>query len=284
MSERICGINSVADARYYHFVVVKGGTSIAAYWKQLRGMGALERAKAHIAVESPRFTLEHRKLRLDKSYARGEVALHLSEEGRGRPPFLYDLFAFQVGFGKDTYLVFGFPFAALAVDVVSYLFDRGFWENAEFQGVDLGRMLSEDLRPLPAYEGLGSSVVQVQFVVTDDKSLTAVKLGGHDPFHAQIYELFLRKKFEERLWLPDQCVLACERQVERKEDGKPISVGLVTRSRLHIDKFGNYKFYMHSLCSNAVLMAYAIAQIRAAECLQKVHGNPLRRIEQEFAD
>ena len=213
-----------------------------------------------------------------------QIALTLSEEGRGRPPFLYDLFACLVGFGKDTYLVFGFPFAALAVEVIDYLFDRGFLKNTEFQGVDLGRLLSEDRRPLPTYEGLGSSVVGVQFVVTDDKSLTAVRLGGHDPFHAQIYELFLRKKFEERLWLPDQCVLACERQVERKEDEKAISPGLAIRSRLHIDKFGNYKFYMHSSCSNAALMPYAIAQIRAAGCLQKVQGNPLRRIEQELAD
>ena len=135
--------------------------------------------------------------------------------------------------------------------------------------------------PLKLFDGLSSSVVGVQFVVTDDKSLTAVRLGGDDPFQAQIYESFLKKKFEQGLWVPDQCVLACERKADTTQDGSLKSPGGLLRSRLHIDRSGNFKFYMHAGCGNVTLMPYAIAQIGAVGCLRRVSGNPLRRIEQD---
>jgi hypothetical protein len=282
MPERTCGINTVADRRYYHFVVVSGkGMSLATYWKRLNDMGEIERPKMAVPVESPRFTLEHRKFRSERAYARGAAAQTLSEKGNGRPPFLYDLFAARIEFEDNLYLILGFPFAALALESVDYLADQGFLKNGEFQGADLSKLLSEKNRPLQRFDGLTSSVVGVQFIVTDDKSLTAVRLGGDDPFQAQIYESFLKKKFEQGLWVPDQCVLACERETETPQRERLKSSGRILRSRLHIDKSGNFKFYMHAGCSNVALMPYAIAQISAVACLRDVFGNPLRRIEQD---
>ncbi len=283
MPERICGANTVADKRYYHFVALTGrGMSLATYWRRLAMMGEVERPKVAVPVESSRFVLEHRKLRLGRAYARGAVTQTLSEQGNGRPPFLYDLFAAGIEFGDDFYLILGFPFAALAFETVDHLSDQGFLKNVVFQGADLSELLSEKNRPLQRVDGLKSSVVGVQFVVTDDKSLTALRLGGDDPFQAEIYKLFLREKFEKKkLWVPDQCVLACEREVEATQWGRLKPLGPILRSRLHIDKSGHFKFYMHAGCTNVTLMPYAIAQIYATACLKGVTGNPLRRSDQD---
>jgi hypothetical protein len=282
MPERVFGINAVADRRYYHFVAVSGRSiSLAAYWRRLNEMGAVERPRVPVPTESPRFTLEHRKLRLEKTYARGATMQTLSEKGNGRPPFLYDLFAARIGFEEDLYLILGFPFAALALETVDFLMENGFLKNFEFQCADLSKLLSEKNRPLQRFDGTSSSAVGVQFVVTDDKSLTAVRLGGDDPFQAQIYGSFLKQKFEQGLWVPDQCILACEREAGATRGERPKSFAGTLRSRLHIDKSGNFKFYMHAGCSNVTLMPYALAQIRAVACLKHAFGNPLRRVEQD---
>jgi len=282
MPERVCGINSVADRRYYHFVVARGkGAVPATLWRKLNEIGEIERPNFTVPLESTRFKLEHRKLRLERAYARGATTLTLSEHGNGRPPFLYDLFAARIDFEDNPCLVFGFPFAALALETVNHLTSSGFMKNVEFQGVEMSELLSEKNRPLKLFDGLSSSVVGVQFVVTDDKSLTAVRLGGDDPFHAQIYESFLKEKFELGLWVPDRCVLACERKADTTHEGRLKLPGGLLRSRLHIDASGNFKFYMHGGCGNVTLMPYAIAQIHAVACLRKVSGNPLRRIEQD---
>lgn len=281
------GINSIADRRYYHFIVIKGGSlTLPAYWRKLDEEGKVERPRIQVPVESRRFTLEHRKLRYKKTYARGNTAVYLSDRGLGEAPFHYDLFAARIDLGREAYLLLGFPFAALALDIVESLDGDGFFRNAEFQSVDLIKWLSSENRPFKRFEGLSTSAVGVRFTVMDDTSLTAVRLGGHNPFEADIYKDFIREKFEGKSlprnpWAPDQCVLACDREVEMKTDAVSEPGGRELHSRLHVNKAGNFKFYMHTGCVNATLLPYAIGQIRAAECFKRASGNPLKKIEQD---
>ncbi len=285
MTDSAFGINSIADRRYYHFVAVKGsGLTLPAYWRRLGEIGMIERPRIPVPVGSSCFTLEHRKFRHGTGYARSETARYLSDEGEGFAPFHYDLFAARMDLEMETYLLLGYPFALLAREIVVYLEGSGFLKKAEFQNVDLRKWLGSKNRPFREFEGLSSSVVGVEFVVIDDASLTKVRLGGHDPFEAEIYTGFLKDRFEGGVMLPDQCVLACEREVELQADAGPAPVGRILRSRLHLDRPGNFKFYMHMGCANATLLPYAIGQIHAAACLKKAPGNPLKRIEKDESE
>lgn len=289
MTNMTHGINSIADRRYYHFVAVAGGgLTLPTYWRKLEEKGRVEQPRVQVPVESSSFTLEHRKFRYKRAHARGDTADYLSDRGRGGAPFHYDLFAANFAFDRDTYLFFGYPFASLALDLVGFLVGDGFFKNAEFQNVDLRKWLSSKNRPFKRFDGLSSSAVGVRFVVGDDKSLTAVRLGGHNPFEAAIYKDFIGEMFEgessaQNPWIPDQCVLACEREAELKNGATGLG-GRVLHSRLHIDKAGNFKFYMHSGCVNATLLPYAIGQIRAAGCLRKASGNPLLKADREESE
>lgn len=287
MTDLVHGINSIADRRYYHFVVLnRGSLTLPAYWQRLGEIGRVEQPRVPAPIDARPFKLEHRKLRYKKSYARGGTADYLSDRGHGEPPFHYDLFAARFDFDREAYLLLGYPFASLAFDIVGFLEESGFLRNAEFQNVDLSKWLSSKNRPFKRFEGLTSSVVGVRFVVVDDKSLTAVRLGGHNPFEADIYRDFIRDKFEgessiRNPWVPDQCVLACDREIELKLDAVTGSGSRVLHSRLHIDKAGNFKFYMHGGCANAGLLPYAIGQIRAAGCFKRALGNPLKKVERD---
>jgi hypothetical protein len=280
MTDSVCGINSLADRRYYHFVVVKGGgLTLPAYWRRLDEIGRVERPRVQVPVDSQRFVLEHRKLRYEVAFARGSTAEYLSQRGDGRAPFLYDLFAARMDFQGESYLLFGFPFNLLALDVIASLEGKGFFKNAEYQNVNLTKWLASKNRPFKKYEGLGSNVVNVQFLVMDDTSLTKVRLGGQDPFGAEIYEEFLKPRFEGGSLVPNLCVLACDREVDLK-----VSLGKVLHSRLHIDQPGNFKFYMHTGCANATLLPYAIGQIHTAKCLKNASSNPLKKVEQDESE
>jgi hypothetical protein len=275
-------VGRVGDRRYYHFVAMRAKSpSLSAYWNRMKEFGDLRRQELSIPLESSHFAIEHRKLVLDKGYARGAVAQVLSERGNGRPPFVYDLFAARLTFNGNLFLMMGFPFVNLAIEAVSFVAEAPSFKSAEFQGVDLSELLSEKNRPIRNFEGLSSRVVGVQFVVTDDKSLTAVRLGGDDPFHAQIYRAFLKKKFDDGVWVPDHCVLACEHPgAIAARDGQKM-LGATLRSRLHVDRAGNFKFYVHAGCANVALMPFAIGQLNSLSCLIPVGGNPLRKLPPE---
>jgi hypothetical protein len=276
MTDSAFGINSIADKRYYHFVLVKSsGLTLSAYWRKLSEIGEVERPHVRTPVESQLFSLEHRKLRLEVPFARGATSEYLSERGNGRPPFFYDLFAGKMEFKGESYLLLGYPFSSLALMIVGSLEEHGFSKDAEYQNVNLPKWLSAKNRPFKRFEGLNSNVVSVQFVVTGDESLTGVRLGGPDPFSAEIYKEYLQPKFEGGSLVPDLCVLASDRQADER-----MPMEKMLYSRLHIDKYGNFKFYMHAGCSNVTLLPYVVGQIRVAGCLGAVSKNPIEKAAQ----
>jgi len=275
---------NIADQRYYHFVLLREiqDFSLKSYWQSVGDV--VTTAKSESWVTGP-YPVQHRKLRADIPFARGAVAELLSEKGQGRPPFLYDLFAARINFKGDSYFLFGFPFAGLAMVVLNDLIEnRKLLQYGELVGVDVQKLVSimeEGIKN--RFERLETHIVGVQFVVTDDKSLTAVRLGGDDPLSAQIYVEFLKRKRTAGVFMPDKCVLACEREWgigDRQQEGTALRA---FRSRVHLDGHGNFKFYAQTACSNIALLPYAIGQLRALACLRKVTINPLlqRREEEE---
>jgi hypothetical protein len=274
----------VADQRYYHFVLLREiqEFSLKSYW---RSVGDVVTTTKSESWASDPYPIQHRKLRNAIAFARGAVAELLSERGQGRPPFLYDLFAAKINLRGDSYFLFGFPFAGLAMVVLTDLIENGkLLQYGELLGVDVQKLVSTMEDGIETrFEKLQTHIVGVQFVVTDDKSLTAVRLGGDDPLSAQIYIEFLKRKRNAGVFLPDRCVLACEREWGDGLRPNGVPTARAYRSRVHVDGHGNFKFYAHAACSNIGLLPYTIGQLRALACLRKITTNPLmhRRDEDE---
>jgi hypothetical protein len=232
--------------------------------------------KPAFSISDDGFALEHRYLRSPKPYARGGVAEALSQNGDGAPPYNYDLFAAHLTLRKSSYLLLGFPFASLAIDIArDVLGPVPRSPFGEFSRVDVPRLVRLMEDPSEHESGpIMTSVVGVQVSVRDDRSLTAVRLGGDDPLGAELYRKYLKPKITAGDVVPDYCVMACEHDV----DGTTGSAGRTIRSRVHIDRHGNFKFYVHVGCSNLRLIGSLLARLDTLHCLSRAERNPLLRV------
>jgi hypothetical protein len=273
--DRASASPAVADQRYYHFVVVRETKhfGLDTYWRLVGDIVT----PGYDASTGGQYPIEHKKLRLATGFARGAVAAMLSETNQVGSAYLYDLFAARIRLDGDWYLLFGFPFVALASTVVQRVIDTGnVLAHGKFIGVDIPKLIDVMERGITdRFANLSTHVVGIQFIVKDDKSLTAVRLGGKDPLSAQIYTEFLGNKKSEGLFLPDRCVLACEREWSEREDRTEVRHLRAYRSRLHVDAYGNFRFYAHVSCANIRLLPYALGQLLRLGCLSTVRGNPL---------
>ena len=275
MADNEYGINSLADQRYYNFVMVKDtrGFSLARYW---RNVGEIARPGRVIDCISSLGKMEHRKLISDRGLARGNVAGELSELGKGRPPYWYDLVAFEMEIDASPYFLLGFPFVGLAWDIVKDLLARKILQVEAFQRTNVSRLLRiMDTDEHNAFEQLAGRMVAVHFIVTDDTSVTNVRLGGDQPLKGQIYTTFLKDRVKKGFVSAAECVLACEREAPQKRKEEPPRL---LRSRLHLDKHGNFKFYAHAGCTNLALLPEAISELHSLNCMDNATANPLDRV------
>jgi hypothetical protein len=279
MADSDSGLHSIADQRYYHFILLRdsGAFSLRAYWTRVGDIMQPGRTASSVGEK---LAVQHRKLRSNMAFARGVVSNTLSETGTGRAPYYYDLFAAQVELRDATYFLLGFPFVGLAMDTIGTLLASDkLMTSGDFVGVDVPKLVHVmEKERASAFDGLSSHIVGLQFVVTDDKSLTAVRLGGDDPLSAEIYLNFLRRRVASGFVRPDLCVLACERE-EGRDEGD--TQGRSYRARLRIDGYGNFRFYAHLDCANVRLIPYAIGQLRSIGCLRRMNMNPLLRARRE---
>ncbi len=283
MSERHFGLNGLADQRYYHFIAMRTDSeaSLSTHWRKFADT---QRAPKPVEFSSAVCEVQHRKLRSRTSYARGAVAQLLSEKGDGLPPFFYDVFLARLIAKGESYILFGFPFAGLALELSGGIAAR---ESAsgrgEFQGALVPRLLTTLEKSNPRrFDELTTRVVGVQFKVEDDKSLSAVRLGGDDPLGAGIYREYIKERIDRGEVLPDTCVLACEREWASTLDRPGETQSF--RSRIHVDAYGNFKFYAQVGLANLRLLPYAIGQLKLWGALRPVAGNPLRRLGREDLD
>lgn len=279
MAKKENPFNCLLDRRYYHFVAFhdEGRYTLSTYWKQIDGILPADPREG--SVSAPTFELQHRRVRLNRAYARGEVLRAISESKQGGPPYLYDLFAIKARFGRDTFFLFLFPFAALALDLTSSLVEKShLLRSGDFQKVDVGTLVKcFEKKAQTEFQELTSRIVGLQFVITGDKSVSAVRLGGDDPLSAEIYDGWLRPEMHRAAAFPNLCVFTCE---QVPGDGEVESWdGL--RSRVHVDVHGIFKFYAHVGCNNLPLVPSALGLLHFLKCLEKTPGNPFRRLQQE---
>lgn len=282
-SSPVHGLHSLADQRYYHFVALQGAKlTLAAYWRRFNA--GIHDPKSTVNATDAHVTLQHRKWRSNGSYARGAVSVELSENGEGRSPFFYDLIAMQARVGGVSFLIIGFPFASLALDVFkNVLGTHHALGSGPFVAADVsGLVVTMESGFQKRYEGLNVHTVGVQFSVSEDKYLSNVRLGGDDPLAAEIYQGFLKERLKKGYVLPDRCTLACERVWDARHSSREPE--RLLRSRIHFDNNGNFRVYAQAGCANLMVLPYALGQLHSAGLLREVTQNPLLRLREDSPD
>lgn len=277
MQSSTCGVNSIADQRYFHFLTFleEQPFRLSTYFR-----GEVFTPGRSVSYRDSFCFVEHHKLCSSERYARGEVADSLSEKGHGRPPYFYDVLTARSTVGGTPYVLLGFPFVSLARQVTARMFDRTRrFRPGTLQRADVARLFAELEAGARVFEGLHTSIVGVSFKVADEICLTTVRISGDQPLKAEVYENYLKPKIGPGLISPNECTVACY----RSWSGSTAEDGAIdeSRSRVRVDAFGNMRFYVHVNCNNLRLISYLFRQLAEFSCLRTASQNPLDHVEQD---
>ncbi|MGA9762003.1 MAG: hypothetical protein WBQ14_06250 [Gaiellaceae bacterium] len=267
---------SVADQRYYHFVISRADRgSTAKYWRLISERCRVGEDLMPCEGAGP---FDHRTLNSSRAYARGAIAEKLSRDRNGLPPYTYDVLAAEIAVASGgVYFVAGFPFASLALQICEEVFGAaGRSSIGQFACADIPKLvtLMEEAGTARS-SAVTARIVAVEVSVRGDKSLTMVRLGGDDPLRAELYRAYLQSRIAGGALVPDQCVLACEKTILDE-----MMVGeRHLRSRVHMDRYGNFKFYAHVALANLELLTSTLALLDDLGCLQDAEHNPVMRLK-----
>jgi hypothetical protein len=272
------------DKRYFHFVVIEAEAPVGVT-RLRRAFGPALGHSSGFDASSDAWSMVHFKVRSERPHARGTVLESISERSGSRPPYLYDVVAFEIQARKRNLVAFGFPFIGFAREMSDRVLGRG--PTSQFgtaARVDVERWLnrfqSSEGRP---DRPLTLSVVGLDITILDDTALAAVKLGGEDPLSARLYQDYLlgtkkRAGGKQVSFLHSSCVLACE-SIWRGRGESPEN--RILRGRLHVGAKGDFKFYVQANYSNLPLLPEALLRLERDGCLEDAESNPLFRVEEE---
>ena len=280
MTMEAANFELLVDQRHFYFIALRSTDNykLTDYWAQVGNIATVKPKKDMVY---PNFEIQHRQYRSNFAYPRGKLLKVVSSSKDGAPPYLYDLFAARTNFNNKTYLVLAFPFAALARDIVDKLIgEYNIRNRCDIIKVDLPVLIQHS--DIPSDTGqIRTTVVGLQVVISDDPALSSLSLGGDNPMKSSIYKHFLHEPIRQGTTILEQCILACELQQSADNTGEPIISPRKRRARVHIDAFGNFKFYVHIKGENVITIPYLMQYLDSSNCLGSVSINPLHRNEQE---
>jgi hypothetical protein len=270
------------DQRYFHFIALRdiSGYKLSDYWNQLGNI----RTKKSPYIYEQDFEIQHRQLESDYPYTRGQLLEAVSVSGDGSPPYLYDVFALKVKVVNQTYLVFAFPFVTLAREMINnLLYKHNLRKKGDIQKVDVPLLVKKGDTELGS-DSFHSHIVGLKVVIADDPDLSNLSLEGDNPLKSMLYQKFLQDPIQQGDYTPERCVLACELQWPSENSNQTIVSNVKKRkirSKMHMDLFGNFKFYVHKGGENFITIPYLLQILFELNCLNNVSMNPLSRISEQ---
>lgn len=256
--------------RYFHLVALKVGTdySIESYW---RDSGVGRKRRKYRTYDFPDFKVEQVRIQSETPYYFG--SLDYSVNGDKQPPYQYDLFAIELK--KQGILVLGFPFRQLAKTVLNNLIDglssklKGIFNRADINKlIKTNHEIDFIERQFTAY------FATIDLRLTGDSKITSVNLDGDRPMESDLYKDVFKGLLEQEYCKLDKCSIKLETIGDGEEMPK-------TRSIVHIDKFGNYKLYIHGSGNNIFTIPYMFNLLRRHKCLETTFNNPIDKLNDE---
>ncbi|MDL5051914.1 hypothetical protein QQ054_38570 [Oscillatoria amoena NRMC-F 0135] len=193
-----------------------------------------------------------------------------SVNGDGQPPFQYTVFI--VGIPNSEILVLGFPFKSLAKEITNKLsLDRNLLKSGSYLKPRFDDLILLDESKFTNDDWL-MNFSSLDLELGGESDVSSVRLSGDRPINSTLYKktfLSLIKKDECSL---TGCSLKC--QVVSSEY-------LVTRSRanIHVDLYGNYKFYVHTSGRNVNTIAYLFIFLKKYNCIKSTFINPINKLK-----
>jgi hypothetical protein len=271
--------NLIIDQRYYYFVTLHdiGGYSLNEFWNQTGS--PIIQIKQTDDFNVSDIEIQHKRIKSNIPYPRGKLLEATSISGNGSGPYIYDILAVRTTFDNESYFALAFPFHALARDILEKAINtHNLRHKCNILKVNLPALiLNKDLQ-FSAGE-FRTNVSGLQVIISDDPALSSLSIGGDNPMESAIYKNYLDDPIKKGKMIVDQCILKCE--FELQETNLKL-YQRKKRAQIHIDAFGNFKFYMHINGDNFITIPYLIQRLKQLNCLSSTSINPLIRLEKEI--
>lgn len=274
------GLFDITCGQRNHYVIAlqfKGDSNytIDNYWRDCKEQKPIEKAVTKLIDD---YEVSHYKYITDISHHRGTnrvFSYNTEKNKRGEliqeKPYCYDLFAIRMS--QSNIMILVFPFKELAEVILERLRGRKVMILADFIKPVLTSLLmighSEEFKG-NEYTSRFSSV---DLTLGNNPNLTSVCLTGDRPLETKIYKDIFKRIVGKESTL-DKCAL-------KFESDQPAPGLAKSTANIHMDRFGNYKFYLHASSNNLLSLAALFRLLESYDCLEFTSSNPLNRIPNE---
>ncbi len=206
-------------------------------------------------------------------FYRGEQDFSL--HGDGKAPFKYDMVL--INLNKLNISLVCFPFKYLTKIIIKSLVqDYNILSKNNFIKIDLNNFIKSNQDHTDYYgDDITYFFSSINLVLTEESSLSSVKLVGDKPLDSSLYKNIFKDKINDDKCKLEKCVVKSNTSVSEQE------VIPKTKSAIHIDSFGNYKIYIHSTGKNIITIPLLFKHINDLNCLIETPINPVNNLKDE---
>jgi hypothetical protein len=262
-------INIIQHQRYFHLVALKGSRAIIKkqFFKDWR-INEVERFEFNSGC-----IITQMSVITDYRYYGGETDYSLG--GDNNPPFKYDVIL--VEYPKIEITILCLPFKNLAKNISFDLESKyNILSNSSFIKVDMEKLININDDYTDYYYNSNHFFFGGIFLsVSGDSYLSTVKLEGDKPLDSEIYKDYFKERINNHECKLEKCIVKC--RIEINEDDQAIKA----KSSIHIDKYGNYKLYIHTNGKNLITIPVLFEYLSDISCLLDTPYNPVNHINSE---
>ncbi len=260
----------VSAQRYFYLIAFKVDNeyNTSSFWKDC-GFSIDKKSISNYEVKD--FKIEKQCIITPKAYHTGDK--NYSVNKYPDPPFNYDVFVLTLK--KLKILIFGFPFKSLASIIMENLINRDLIAKGNFVKADINKLIKINHNSDFINDSYSAHFVGLELTLTGDTDLSTVYLDGDSPLQSSLYKNVFLKLIDDNKSKLDNCTIKFETFTIKKE------ITPKSKANLHIDLFGNYKFYVHLNGNNLFTIPYLFDLLNEKDCLLSASQNPLKNLKDE---
>ena len=256
--------------RYFHLVALRIDSqySIREFWNDCE---ISVKRKEACALENSEFIVSQNTITSDIRFYNTEDDFSINQNGE--PPFHYDIFAILLK--QSNLLIVGFPFRLLAKSTIANLIShKSLLKKGNFVKANLNNLIK--VNPFTDFfeENFTSYFSSLDLTLTGDTNITSVNLDGDKPLESTLYKSVFLKLINEDECKLERCTLKCETTPNNSNNI------IKSKANIHVDQFGNYKFYIHGSGKNIITIPYIFTMLNKYECLESTLINPINRLHE----
>jgi hypothetical protein len=229
--------NSPAEQRYYYCVALRG----YGVFGNRRVRALLELSPDPVILPEVNASTDFFSWISSEAFGTGEMrnAFRISLPDAPEQ-YRYDCFSTEFRINGREFVVLGFPFVALGRQLIEKMVVAGLLREAAFVRVNVAKVISA------VRSGDVSATLRIAKLVArvEDDAVRRLSLGGRDAIHSEIYGALL-SRFGEATFGARSCIVAF-RGGDRE------------RASVHMDNYGNFRFWMRAGCKNVGAFASII--------------------------